>query len=92
MNAINDSETNDLVNNIKFRYINEILNGNYKLINNITSATVDTFINHVKEMKEDERLDLITNIIDNRDNIIEGNLKVILLNFKSELEKISSMS
>lgn len=83
-------ETDDLVDNIKMRYFNQIVNGNYKLIDSISAIRLKEFIEQVKGLHEDDKLDLLENIIDKHmDDDIDGNLRTFLLNFRAELEAIS---
>ncbi len=74
--------------------INEILDGNYQLIKTLLTDDVEILIEHVKLMEENDKLDFITNIVDEEifDVYPVGSLKKFLLSFKDELVKISDRS
>lgn len=74
--------------------LTEILDGDYKLIENLLPGDIEELVEHVRTMIEEDKLEFLTNIIDKYmdDDIEDGSLKTFLLNFRSELELISRRS
>lgn len=83
-------DLNEDVNKIKRRFINNITEGDYGLVGRLSVPQQKTFIDYLSEIEYEDRLTILTCIIDSYDEDTYNNTtKNILLNFRKELMEIS---